>query len=70
VTRPADLARRLRERRLAAGLSVRQLAEKAGLSAVGVWKLEQVGRRKTVQLDTLERLCAALDVPVTDMIGA
>lgn len=67
MTRAADLARRLRECRLAAGLSVPGLATRAGLSDVAVYKIEQ-GRGKTIQLDTAERLCRALGLTLAEFL--
>jgi predicted ATPase/transcriptional regulator with XRE-family HTH domain len=56
-----DFADLLRQRRIAAGLTQQELAERAGLSARGIGDLER-GARTRPHPDTVRRLAAALDV--------
>jgi transcriptional regulator with XRE-family HTH domain len=61
-TTPPTFAARLRDLRTASGLSVAQLAEKAGLTRAGVDHLERGVRRPG--WDTVLRLADALGVSV------
>ena len=63
------VARRLtgwRERR---GLSVNQLAGKAGVTHTTVYRLES-GEHRNIQVRTLYRLCRALDVTLVEFFKA
>lgn len=65
---PADLttfARRLRELRQAAGLSLAQLGERVGLAKAYLWQME-TGRRPAPSWDTVVRLADALGVSVEE----
>jgi len=62
----AEFAERLKELRLAAGLSQAELAERAGLNRFGVAKLEQ-GVREPTWATVLE-LARALEVSVADFV--
>ena len=55
---PVTFARRLRDLREAAGLSVPQLAAKAGLPRTAVWKLENGESRPF--LETAQKIASAL----------
>jgi transcriptional regulator with XRE-family HTH domain len=56
---------RTRERRLARGMSVAELARQAGLSKAVISKVENA--QGAANLQTLARLAAALDVPATSL---
>lgn len=60
----AALVRRLREE---AGLGVRALADKAGMSMSNLSRLE-AGLQKTPRRDTLQRLAKALNAEPTDFL--
>lgn len=62
---PVTLAGRLRRSRLAAGLSIRQLADKAGVDKGTLVKLEK-GHTSTYR--TLVRVCDALGVSVVHLL--
>jgi transcriptional regulator with XRE-family HTH domain len=62
------VANLLRERRLAAGLSMTQLARKAGLSQPMIGFVEQGARKPT--LDTLLRICDALDEDIVKILAS
>lgn len=67
MTKPAHpdtFARRLRALREAAGLSVPQLAERAGLPRTAVWKLENGQSRPF--LETAQKLVKALGVSLSE----
>lgn len=59
--------RRVRARRKKLGLLVKDLADKAGLSASYLSEVER-GRRD-VSLETIEKLCAALGMKPGEMFG-
>jgi DNA-binding Xre family transcriptional regulator len=59
--------RGLKERRLAAGLSQRKLAEMIGSNQATVQQLETVNRRGAY-MKTIRRLCQALEVSPADLI--
>src|SRR5262245_23815926 len=61
---PSEFGFRLREHRLAAGLTQEELAEHAGLSARGISDLER-GLKKRPYSDTVRRLADALDLDST-----
>lgn len=61
------VSRRLRTARLRAGLSLRALADRAGLNWTTLWKLEQ--GLVTPRLDTLQRIARALRVPLTVLVA-
>src|SRR5262249_38793573 len=62
VTEAATFGARLKQLRVAAGLSQETLAERAGLSAAAVSALER-GTRRAPQRATLAALVSALDLP-------
>src|ERR1700712_5074681 len=57
------IASRVREYRLAAGLSVADMAERVGISKASLSKIENA--QTSCSLTTLSRLATGLDVPVT-----
>jgi transcriptional regulator with XRE-family HTH domain len=59
------IANHVRERRLEIGLNVGQLAERTGISKGMLSKIENA--QTSPSLSTLERLAAALDMPVTSL---
>jgi transcriptional regulator with XRE-family HTH domain len=59
------IANHVRSRRLAIGLNVGQLAERSGISKGMLSKIENA--QTSPSLSTLERLAAALDMPVTSL---
>lgn len=59
---------RLREWRERRGISLRQLAERAGVSFVTLYRIEAQKMSPTVAM--LERLAEALDIHVTDFFPA
>ncbi len=61
------LARNLRSQRRLRGLSQEALADAAGLHRTYVGSVER-GERN-VSVDNIERLAAALDVPIVDLFG-
>lgn len=63
-----DYGKRLRELRDERGLTQEKLAELAGLERTYISQAEQ-GRRNTTVL-TLQKLAAALDVEVTELLKA
>lgn len=60
------LARRVRERRMALGLTQEQLAELAEMSTNFLARMEMAGR--TPSFATLARLAGALEVHVSDLL--
>jgi transcriptional regulator with XRE-family HTH domain len=63
----AVLARNLRRLREARGLSQEALADLAGIDRTYVSSLER--QRYSASVDMLDRLAAALEVPVADLLG-
>lgn len=63
----ADLGKRIRERRLALHLSQEEAAEKAGISAYTVGRIE--GGRMAMSVGTLRKLAQALEADVGALIG-
>lgn len=61
----AVVGENIRRLRIKAGLSARQLAEKAGLSTVA---MIECGHRPG-RMDTLERIAKALGVPMGDLFA-
>jgi transcriptional regulator with XRE-family HTH domain len=61
-------AERLRKLRFATGMSQEQLADKAGIHRTHVSLIER--NRRSVRLETLERLAKALGVPPAQLIPA
>jgi transcriptional regulator with XRE-family HTH domain len=57
----------LRKARLAAGLSQKELAERAELARTYVTLLERDGKSPT--LDTFARICKALDISPTTLMS-
>lgn len=62
-----SLARRIKERRAALGLSQEKLAERAGVSTNFLARIEISG--KTPSLRTLAQLANALEVPVSELLA-
>lgn len=61
------LGQRLRRRRKELGLTLAQLAKR---SDTGTSTIHSIERGRTApRLDTLLRLSAALDMPITDILG-
>lgn len=50
-----------------AGLSIRELAEAAGVDQSTLWRFE--AERGSVRLPTLRKLAVALDVPVAALLS-
>jgi len=63
----SQVAKLLRETRQDRGLSMTQLAERAGLSRAMVSFVEREIRNPT--LETLLRMCAALDIQLADILS-
>ncbi len=61
-------AKRLLQRRVALGIGQEQLAHRSGVSFPTIQKLEQ-GKAVNPELETLERLAAALGCEVCDLLG-
>ena len=62
-----EIPLRLRELRLARGLTQTELAERAGVRVGSVSKFERGGMTKTLVL--LDKLARALDVPVRELFA-
>lgn len=62
-----DVGRRLRELRTERGLSLSELARRAGVGKGSLSEIEAGGRNPTVE--TLYALCGPLDVPLTALVG-
>jgi transcriptional regulator with XRE-family HTH domain len=60
---------KLKRTRILAGMSQRQLAERAGVSSGTVATLEKRGRNDGFHPQTLTKLAEALGVSPTDIIG-
>lgn len=58
---------RLKQLREARNFSQFELAKRTGMSPQNIQKLEQ-GRAKGVQLDTLDKLCEALDCEIQEIL--
>ena len=65
---PKRLSRMIQTLREAKGLTQRDLATKAKVTAAYIAQLE-VGARKNPSLDVLRRLAKALGVSVTELLG-
>ena len=63
----AAVVERLRQRRVELGLSVNKLAEKAGMTHVGILKLESGDR--TPMLRTALKLAKALDLRLSSVLS-
>ena len=63
----ATVARLIREKRQAKGLSMERLAEGAGMSHAMISLVERQLRNPT--LDTLLRICRVLEVDLSELIG-
>ena len=63
-----ELARRLKELRERKPLSQKALAEKSGVSALQIWRIEG-GKHKTIRRLTVERLARALGVTPEILTG-
>ena len=59
---------RLREVRLARGLSQQELSERAGVRQAAISEIES-GKRRRVDLDVLDRLCATLGVQPGELLA-
>ncbi len=64
---PRSIGRRIREARLARGLTQEALARKAGISRIYVLKLE-AGERKAPSLAVLERVARAVGLKLVDLL--
>ena len=64
----SQVARQFREARRQRGLSMTELAARAGLSHAMISFIERELRNPT--LDTMLRICAVLDVKLADLIAA
>ncbi|KXO90577.1 helix-turn-helix domain-containing protein [Tsukamurella pseudospumae] len=62
-----DVGGRLRELRTERGLSLSELARRAGVGKGSLSEIEAGGRNPTVE--TLYALCVPLDVPLTALVG-
>ncbi|GAA1005707.1 XRE family transcriptional regulator [Nocardiopsis tropica] len=62
-----DIGGRLRELRTERGLSLSELARRAGVGKGSLSEIEAGGRNPTVE--TLYSLCGPLDVPLTALLG-
>ncbi|SIR95077.1 helix-turn-helix domain-containing protein [Williamsia sterculiae] len=62
-----DVGRRLRDLRIERGLSLSELARRAGIGKGSLSEIEGGGRNPTVE--TLYALCGPLEVPMTSLIG-
>ncbi len=58
---------RLKQVREARGFSQYELAQRSDMSPQNIQKLEQ-GRAKGIQLDTLDKLCEALDCEIGELL--
>ncbi|MFT3663272.1 MAG: XRE family transcriptional regulator [Gordonia sp. (in: high G+C Gram-positive bacteria)] len=63
----AAVGRRVREIRVERGLSLSELARRAGVGKGSLSEIEAGGRNPTVE--TLYALCEPLDVPLTALVG-
>jgi len=65
-----SLAKRLRQERNRAGLTLDQLADRAGISKTYLWELEQdkAGAKKP-SADILLRIAQALSITIADLMG-
>ncbi len=61
------VARRIREQRLKAGLSIEQLAEAAGIGTSFLSYIETLGRKPS--LATVGKLAGALGIPVAELFA-
>lgn len=64
---PKRLSRVIQTRREAAGMTQRDLAAKAKVTAGYIAQIE-MGTKKNPSLDVLKRLAKALGVPVTELL--
>jgi transcriptional regulator with XRE-family HTH domain len=62
-----EVGRRLRELRVERGLSLSELARRAGVGKGSLSEIESGGRNPTIE--TLYALCEPLDVPLTALVG-
>jgi len=58
---------RLRELRIARGLSQQELSERAGVRQAAISEIES-GKRRRVDLEVLDRLCVALGVQPGELL--
>lgn len=67
---PADELRQfIRQRRQELGLSIRQVAKKAGLDSGGLTTIENGRTVHSPRPETIQRLAYALEVPVTELLS-
>ncbi|WP_019203654.1 helix-turn-helix domain-containing protein [Tsukamurella sp. 1534] len=64
---PPDIGSRLRDLRTERGLSLSELARRAGIGKGSLSEIEAGGRNPTIE--TLYALCGRLDVPLTALLG-
>lgn len=62
-----QIAKKLREVRNEKGYSINQLADKSGVTANNIYKMER--DFKNISVKTLLRLCKGLEVKVTDILS-
>ncbi len=62
-----QIAKKLREVRNEKGYSIKQLADKSGVTANNIYKMER--NFKNISVKTLLRLCKGLEVKVTDILS-
>ena len=67
MKRPSEIGRKIKELRETKGLTQDQLARAAGLLRPNLARIEAGKHRPT--MDTLEKIAAALKVPVVDLIA-
>ena len=64
----ARFAKRLRQLRIKAGLSVSELAKASGVSRQHIRELEMTMPEKRVTIETLEKLAKGLKIPVWKLL--
>ena len=62
------ISEKLKEMRLERNMSVRELAERSGLSQPYIWQIES-GRRKNPGGSSLQKLAGALGIGVEELLG-
>lgn len=62
-----DLGKAIKERRLAAGLSQRQLASRLGLTVAALWKIEN--NKSVPKFGTLKAICKEFCIPTAYLLN-